>query len=131
MLALAMMLLNVNTLTEHLQWLLLLVHFANPTQWVKISSQGAFLLIDTSRDPSKRRLGSVRCYQFSWDWLIFWISDISFRLCTDGPLLTRKSLIWSPTYVVLAYVHASGGNLALVESLEQSHLREFHVKRFF
>ena len=43
-LALAMMLLNVNTLTEHLQWLLLLVHFANPTQWVGISSQGAFLL---------------------------------------------------------------------------------------
>ena len=59
-LALAMMLLNVNTLTEHLQWLLLLVHFANPTQWVQISPQGASLFHNWIRNIQAAAYNGVR-----------------------------------------------------------------------
>ena len=42
-------------------------------------------------------------------------------LYTGVPQLARKSLVWSPTYTILAYVRGSGGFFVLVESLEMSH----------
>ena len=128
MLALAMMLLNVNTLTEHLQWLLLLVHFANPTQWVQISFQGAFLLwyIQGSFQ-EKGRVNTV--------------SSVFMRLThfLNFRCFIQIMYRWSPTYrkITNAVPHLCGfslctrkwRNLALVESLEQSHLREFRKIR--
>ena len=67
--------------------------------------------------------------QESHNWVIE-VLKLLLNVChiTEVPQITQKSLMWSPTYTALTYVCTCKlWNSALVESLEQSHLREFCV----
>ena len=50
---------------------------------------------------------------------------------TVGPPFRRKSLTLSPTSAAFSLCTCKWGNFALVESVEQSHLREFRVRQFY
>ena len=74
-------------------------------------------------------MGKKGKVQKSHNWVIEVLKLLFLNVCqiTEVPQITQKSLMWSPTYTALTYVVCTCKlwNSALVESLEQSHLREF------